>query len=798
MGLFASYSCFTWIGTGLKVKNALRLNHLQACLNAGVVIPPIRIRVYLDLELLRKISFAGSAPLVVARGGFSGLLPDSSFGAYTFALNTSVSNVILWCDVQLTKDGDGICFPYLRLDNSSDISLVTKAKPSTYDVNGVPLQGYFSIDFIVKDLAQVALTQGIYSRNPNFDGAYRVITVDAFKQLKLPGSWLNIQHDAFFSQHNLSMRNFVLGASKNVIINCISSPEVNFLRGIAKPFAPTKTKLIFRFLDQDETEPSTNQTCSSLLKNLTFIKTFASGILVPKAYIWPVDGNLYLQPHTSIVINAHKIRLEVFAADFANDFVLPTITVTIQLLNICHSLTMVTFQYSEYMLLLLLYGECALNGDSVLHTTECFAHIGKNALGRATPLVISHNGASGDYPGFTDIAYTKAISDGANVTDCNVQMSKDGMPFCLSSINLIDSTTVAQTVYSIRTTKVLVLQKNPGIFSFSLTWDEIQGLTPLISNPFTSYQLSRNLIQPANSRNPEFKNAGKLVSLFDFLALAQNATSLSGVIISIENALYLAANQGLSVTDAVLEALDKAGYNSKTAKKVMIQSSDSSVLPKFKGKNYELVYHVNEIISDILNSTILDIKNFSDSVLIGKKSSFKLHVYVELFRNEFVSQDWDFFSDPIVEINQFVTAATVDGLVTDFPQTAASYKMNPQVAFVVAVIVVIQYGVLSYVYAENRCLNSTNLSAFLSAVPPGGLLQSIATALPPAEPPAPVFTDADVSEPALPPAVKIVPSPAPSTTTASSPKTPSSVVPRITLSAFLSSLAMVVAALLLF
>ncbi|GAB4846055.1 hypothetical protein Ancab_025054 [Ancistrocladus abbreviatus] len=645
------------------------------------------------------------------------------------------------------------------------------------------------------------VTQGIYSRNPNFDGAYRVITVDAFKQLKLPGSWLNIQHDAFFSQHNLSMRNFVLGASKNVIINCISSPEVNFLRVIAKPFAPTKTKLIFRFLDQDETEPSTNQTYSSLLKNLTFIKTFASGILVPKAYIWPVDGNLYLQPHTSIVINAHKIRLEVFAADFANDFVFAysySYNPVAEYLSFIDNGDFSVDGYSEYMLLLLLYGECALNGDSVLHTTECFAHIGKNALGQATPLVISHNGASGDYPGFTDIAYTKAISDVANVIDCNVQMSKDGMPFCLSSINLIDSTTVAQTVYSTRTTKVLVFQKNPGIFSFSLTWDEIQGLTPLISNPFTSYQLSRNLIQPANSRNPEFKNAGKLVSLSDFLALAQNATSLSGVVISIENALYLAANQGLSVTDAVLEALDKAGYNSKTAKKVMIESSDSSVLPKFKGKNYELVYHVNEIISDILNSTILDIKNFSDSVLIGKKSSFKLHVYVELFRNEFVSQDWDFFSDPIVEINQFVTAATVDGLVTDFPQTAASYKMNPQVAFVVAVIVVIQYGVLSYVYAENRCLNSTNLSAFLSAVPPGGLLQSIATALPPAEPPAPVFTDADVSEPALPPAVKIVPSPAPSTTTASSPKTPSSVVPRITLSAFLSSLAMVVAALLLF
>ena len=81
-----------------------------------------------------------------------------------------------------------------------------------------------------------------------------------------------------------------------------------------------KTKLVFRFLERDEVDPSINQTYGSLLKNLTSIKTFASGILVPKGYIWPVDPtSLYLRTHTSLVYDAHKVGLEVFASDFQND-----------------------------------------------------------------------------------------------------------------------------------------------------------------------------------------------------------------------------------------------------------------------------------------------------------------------------------------------------------------------------------------------------------------------------------------------------------------------------------------------
>ncbi|KHM99501.1 Putative glycerophosphoryl diester phosphodiesterase 1 [Glycine soja] len=138
----------------------------------------------------------------------------------------------------------------------------------------------------------LTVTQGDYTRAGWFDtNIFEILTVnDLVTRATPPGLWLNIQ------------------------------PEAGFLRSIRTQINQRKTKLVFRFLERDEVDPSTNQTYGSLLKNLTSIKTFASGILVPKGYIWPVDPtSLYLRTHTSLVYDAHKVGLEVFASDFQND-----------------------------------------------------------------------------------------------------------------------------------------------------------------------------------------------------------------------------------------------------------------------------------------------------------------------------------------------------------------------------------------------------------------------------------------------------------------------------------------------
>ncbi|KAM3744095.1 hypothetical protein ACB098_06G026200 [Castanea mollissima] len=677
-------------------------------------------------------TLSGNPPKVIANGGFSGIFPSSTQYAYNLAVLISVPDVVLWCDVQLTKDGFGICAPDLLLSNSSDIADIFKKRNKAYLVNGVPTKGWFSVDFTLKELSTVALTQGVYSRTNKFDGnAFSILTVQDVASTKPPGFWLNVQHDQFFTQHNLR---------------------------------------------QDETDPSMNQTYGSLLKNLTFIKTFASGIMVPKSYIWPVDANDYLLPHTSVVLDAHKEGLEVFVSDFSNDVPFSF-----------------NYSYDPVTEFLNYFDNGVFSVDGVLadfpitpsEAIGCFAHLGQNASAQAKALVISKYGASGDYPGCTDLAYMKAIDDHVDILDCPVQLAKDGTPFCLSSINLIDSTTVAQSIFSNLTKSIPEIKSGSGIFTFSLTWSQIQTLTPSIANPYAGYRLFRN---------PKSKTAGKYLTLADFLTLSKKAGSLTGVLISIENAAYLAEAQGLDVVQAVKDALSKASYDNQVALRVMIQSTNSSVLEKFKDKaNYELVYKVDENIRDAANSAVGDIKKFAHAVVVNKASvfpennafltretdtvsklkSFKLPVYVETFSNEFVSQAWDFFSDATVEINSYVMGASVDGVITDYPKTAARYK-------------------------RNLCSFGKNPPSYMAPVQAGSLMQFITLGyLPPAEAPYPVLTVSDVDESPLPPVSATPPSSSPggsNTTIAPSPRSGQS---KIASCFFLPYLAMLLSALFL-
>ncbi|CAD5190909.1 glycerophosphodiester phosphodiesterase GDPDL3-like [Musa acuminata AAA Group] len=678
------------------------------------------------------LTLSGGTPLVIAKGGFSGLFPDSSSFSYKFSYVAGSPDTISWCDVRLTKDGNGVCLPDIVLDNCTNIKLVYPEGKMNYIVNGVPTSGWFSVDYDIQNLSQVSLAQAILSRSNKFDASlFPILTVeDLVAQVKPAKLWLNIQHDIFYRQLNLDMRRYLLYLSKHDIPSYVSSPEVGFLSSIVGRFRTSKTKLIFRFLGEDTIEPSTNVTYGSLLKNLTFVKTFASGILIPKYYIWPVTSSGYLESYTSVVMDAHREGLEVFASEFAND-----------------ALFSYNYSYDPLAEVLSFIDNGIFSVDGVVtdfpitasEAIGCYSHINMSNSDHGKPLIISHNGASGVYPDCTDLSYQQAITDGADYIDCPVQVTKDGILICMSSINLMEVTTVTTSPFSSLLSVIPEIHDGPGIFTFNLTWEEIQkNLKPAISNPEIQYNIYRN---------PLYKNDGNFMSLGDFLAFGRDK-DLSGILISIENAAFLAEKLGYSVTDGVMRALQDSGYSNQTGQEVMILSKNSSVLIKFRQQTkYELVYMVDESISDMVNSSIMDIKQFAHMIAISKQSVYPVSqqfitgqtklvqklqsagfaVYVYLFRNEFVSQPWDFLSDPTVEINMYVQGAAVDGIITEYPGTAAAYR-------------------------RNTCSKlGDQAPSYMSPVPIGGLLQIMdPQALPPTLAPMPSLHAADVVEPPLP------------------------------------------------
>ncbi|CAL4970928.1 unnamed protein product [Urochloa decumbens] len=692
-------------------------------------------------------TLSGGPPQVIARGGFSGLFPDSSQFAYQFALSTSLPDVALFCDLQFSSDGMGFCKTGLTLDNSTTVSEVFPKMEKTYKVDGEEVHGWFSLDFTADQLIQnVTLIQNIFSRPSTFDGSMGMYTLDDIVELRPPQIWLNVQYNAFFLEHKISTEDYILKLPKEYSLNYISSTEIDFLKSLGGKLKKSKTKLIFRFLNEDVIERSTKKTYGDLLKDLKSIKVFAAGILVPKTYIWPLNKDQYLAPSTSLVKDAHALGLEVYASGFANDIA-----------------TSYNYSYDPSAEYLQFIDNQDFSVDGVLTdfpptasgAVACLAHSKGNPLpppGKDTrPLIITHNGASGVFPGSTDLAYEQAIKDGTDIIDCSVQMSKDGVAFCMHSVDLSAHTT-AGTAFVSKSSTVHEIQNKSGVFAFSLSWSEIQTLKPDLFSPFA---------QAGLKRNPAAKNAGKILTLPQFLDMTK-ASNVTGILIEIEHASYL-ARRGIGVVDAVFSTLTKAGYDKETKQQVYIQSDDSSVLSAFKTKftTFKRVLNLEIDFSDASKPSLDDIKKFADGVRIHRSSVTQINGYfmtrftdtvgtlqaanltvlVGVLKNEFMNLGFDYFSDPTVEIVTYSDAVMVDGLVTDYPATAAHYFRSP-------------------------CSDvSLNLSYSILPAQPGALVHLAAPgALAPAAGPAPMLEPKDVVDPPLPPVKAVITADAPAPT----------------------------------
>ena len=97
---------------------------------------------------------------------------------------------------------------------------------------------------------------------------------------------------------------------------------------------------------------------------------------------------------------------------------------------------------------------------------------------KGQPTVISHNGASGDFPGCTLSAYTAAVDEGADYIDCTVQITSDGVLICREDPDLVKSTNVFsnQVLYQTYVTTYSELQAGQGVFTFDVSWANISTL----------------------------------------------------------------------------------------------------------------------------------------------------------------------------------------------------------------------------------------------------------------------------------------------------------------------------------
>ncbi|KAL1826721.1 hypothetical protein ACET3Z_005133 [Daucus carota] len=687
------------------------------------------------------LTLNGGPPEVIAKGGYSGIFPESSQAAYTFAMQMSLPNTIMYCNVQLTRDNLGVCIPTVNIDLSTTAAMAYPKGEKTFNINGKDLRGWYAMDYNLADLKNTTnYIQGILSRPNTFDGVYVVTTPDNIIGYNVTRMWLNIEHDMFYNDHKLSAAKYIQDSAQYWVPSHISSPEIGFLKFMGGQVDKNRTKIIFKFLGKEDVEPTNREKYGAILNDLASVKLFAAGILVPKDYIVPVTPDMYSEPPTTLVADAHKQGLEVYAYGFSND-----------------KMTSYNYSYDPVQEYLQFIDNGQFSVDGMLtefpytasNSVACFAQSKNFTTKVVKGLIISHNGASGDYPGCTDLAYRKAIADGADIIDCTVQISKDKVAFCLANIDLSAITTALAT-YVDRSKKVPEIQSQNGIFAFDLDWSEIQALKPTIEIPWKDSGLVRN---------PKNKNKGKFVTLASFLELAK-ANKTGGILINIQNAAFLASKKGIGVVDAVTRALTKASFDKPSDQKVLIQSDDSSVLSAFKDKPYQRVLTIKDAKSDAPKSVVNEIKKHADAVVVDREtiveensafftSAFtkvvdemhasNISVYVTPMRNEYVFLNFDYLSDPYLQLATYFSEM-VDGVMTDFPATAVAFMRNP-------------------------CSDIQNPKTVLPIRPieAGDLAKIIdPVALPPAFPPNPPLENSDVNDPPLPPVAKVDDKKAPS------------------------------------
>ncbi|MFC7418571.1 glycerophosphodiester phosphodiesterase [Iodobacter arcticus] len=189
------------------------------------------------------------------------------------------------------------------------------------------------------------------------------------------------------------------------------------------------------------------------------------------------------------------------------------------------------------------------------------------------PLVVAHRGASGVLPEHTIEAYAKAIEMGADAIEPDLISTKDGVLISRHDPELSGSTDVAsRSEFANRKRKDTVDgEAFDGWFASDFTLAEIKTLRAKITtDPTRPQQFNGQYAIPT------------FQEIIDLAKLKSTSSRSIAVYPETKNPTYH-RNLKLALEDKVIEIINKAGWNSKTAP-IFVQSFEPSSLKYMKEK----------------------------------------------------------------------------------------------------------------------------------------------------------------------------------------------------------------------
>jgi glycerophosphoryl diester phosphodiesterase len=133
-----------------------------------------------------------SSPLVIGHRGASGYLPEHTLAAYRLAIKLGADYIEP--DLVATKDGVLIARHEPDITNSTDVADHPEFadRKTTKTVDGVPTEGWFASDFTLAEIKTLGAKQTRAGRPTEFDGKFKVPTLQEVIDLakrSSRGSW---------------------------------------------------------------------------------------------------------------------------------------------------------------------------------------------------------------------------------------------------------------------------------------------------------------------------------------------------------------------------------------------------------------------------------------------------------------------------------------------------------------------------------------------------------------------------------------------------------------------------------
>ncbi|MCI4062857.1 glycerophosphodiester phosphodiesterase [Micromonospora sp. R77] len=306
-----------------------------ALLAAAVVVPTVAAQA--DPEPGADRHRATQRPIVIGHRGASGYRPEHTLESYRLAIRLGAD--FIEPDLVSTKDGVLVARHENEISGTTDVAAHPEfaARKATKTIDGVAVTGWFTEDFTLAELrtlrAKERLPQ-VRVANTAFDGKFPVPTFQevidlARAESKARGRTIGVypetKHPSYFASIGLPLeeplvavlrRNGLTHRNDPVFIQSFETANLRKLDGLTDVRLVQLMDATGRPYDFTAAGDSRSYADLATPAGLAWIADYADGVGVNKNLIVPRDAAGKLLAPTTLVRDAHRVKLVVHAWTF--------------------------------------------------------------------------------------------------------------------------------------------------------------------------------------------------------------------------------------------------------------------------------------------------------------------------------------------------------------------------------------------------------------------------------------------------------------------------------------------------